>query len=131
MSAANVIKLAIGGVAAVTLLSVGACSTETVDTGKRGVTIQFGEPTGTLDEGLHFVNPFTTSVKQLSVRQLKWTSETNVYTEDVQPANVKYTLTYSLSPDKVLETYQTVGEGWADAQIPQVTLQAIKDVFIS
>ena len=129
MSAANVIKLAIGGVAAVTLLSVGACSMETVDTGKRGVTIQFGEPTGTLDEGLHFVNPFTTSVKQLSVRQLKWTSETNVYTEDVQPANVKYTLTYSLSPDKVLETYQTVGEGWADAQIPQVTLQAIKDVF--
>jgi regulator of protease activity HflC (stomatin/prohibitin superfamily) len=129
MSATTVIKAAIGGVATIVLLSIGACSMETVDTGKRGVTIQFGEPTGTLDEGLHFVNPFTTSVKQLSVRQIKWTSETSVYTEDVQPANVKYTVTYSLSPDKVLETYQNVGEGWAEAQIPQVTLQAIKDVF--
>lgn len=129
MSAANTIKLAIGGIAAVMVLSVGACSMETVDTGKRGVTVEFGKPTGTLDEGLHFINPFTTNVVQLSVQQIKWTADTSVYTKDVQPANVKFTLTYSLAPGAVKETYRQVGEGWAERQVPQVVFENIKSVF--
>ena len=129
MTPTNVIKLAAGSVVAIVLLSVGACSMETIDTGNRGVTIEFGKPTGMLDEGLHFVNPFTTNVRQLEVRQQKWTSETNVYTKDVQPADVKFTMTYSLSPNAVLETYQKVGESWSDRQLPQVAFQTIKDIF--
>lgn len=125
----TILKLVLGGVIALLVLSLGMCSAETVNTGQRGITVEYGRPTGTLGEGLHFVNPFTTSIVELSVRQLKWNAETVAYTKDVQQADVKFTVTYSLNPDKVMWVYRNVGEDWAAQIIPQVAYQAIKDVF--
>lgn len=129
MTPSTIIKTAIGAVAAITILSVGACSMTTVDTGTRGVVVKFGEPVGTFNEGLHFINPLTTEVVTIPVRQLKWNGETLAYTEDVQQADIEFSLTYSLNPESVLDTYQSIGEGWANIQVPQVVYESIKSEF--
>lgn len=125
----TMIKLGIAAVIAVILLSIAGCSMETVNTGQRGVVVTYGKPTATLGEGLHFVNPFTSSIVEMSVQRQRWQAETVAYTKDVQQADVKFTVSYSLKPNKVLWTYQNIGTEWADQLMPQVVYQSIKDVF--
>ncbi len=129
MSPSTIIKSAIAGVSLIALLSMGACSMETVGTGQRGVVVKFGEPTSTLGEGLHFVNPFTTDIVEMNVRTRPWESETIAYTEDVQQASIKFNVTYHLNPDAALDTYQRYGTNWATEQMPQVVYDSIKNVF--
>ena len=48
------------------------CGIHTVDTGHRGIKTSFGQVEGPpLTEGLYFVNPFTTSIMQMDVRDRK------------------------------------------------------------
>lgn len=117
------------GVISLLVLSVGACSATTIEAGHRGVVVNLGEATGVLGEGFHMVNPFTTDVIEMSVQQTKWDGETVAYTQDVQQADVKFTMTYSLNPDRVVATYRDVGVNWSSMLIPQVVYQATKDVF--
>lgn len=129
MQPSTIIKSIIASVGGITLLSVAGCSMTTVDTGTRGVVVKFGEPVGTFGEGLHFVNPFTTDVIPIAVRQLKWEGETLAYTEDVQQADIEFTVTYSLNPEAALSTYQSVGTDWAQTLMPQVVYESIKSEF--
>lgn len=125
----NMIKLITGGVAALLLLSLGMCSMETVENGTTGVVVSYGEATGTVEPGLHFVNPLGTKIVPISNQQIRWDSTTSAYTKDVQQADIAFTITYSLAPDKVLWTYKNIGEDWPTAIIPQVAEQSIKDVL--
>ena len=125
----NTFRIALMGIAGLTTLTAGACSMEQVNTGHRGVFVTFGKPTSQVGEGLHFFNPFTTSLIEMDVRQLKRTSETEAYTKDVQQADIKYSITYSLDPARALWTYQNVGEDWDTKLVPQVVEQSIKDVL--
>lgn len=129
MNPSTIIKLGMAAVVAIILLTIASCSMETVDTGQQGVVVTYGQPTGTVGEGLHFINPFGTKIVEMSTRQTKWDSETIAYTKDVQQASIKFTVTYSLAPGKALWMYQNVGENWPTAILPQVVEQSIKDVF--
>jgi regulator of protease activity HflC (stomatin/prohibitin superfamily) len=129
MSPSTIIKSAIAGVSLIALLSIGACSMESVGTGQRGVVVNFGNPTSTLNEGLHFINPFTTDIIPMNVRTVPWESETAAYTEDVQQANINFNVTFHLNPEAALDTYQRYGTNWANDQVPQVVYDAIKNVF--
>lgn len=107
-------------------LPLAACGQ--VDTGHRGVFVNFGHPTEVVSEGLHWYNPWSYDLDQVDVRQIKWESETETYTKDVQQARVKFALTYHLDPAKVLQVYSTVGKDWAGTIIPQIVQQSIKNV---
>lgn len=107
--------------------SLAACGQ--VDTGHRGVFVNYGKPTGTAGEGLHWYNPITTDLVQVDTRTLAWESQTDIYTKDVQQARVSFKLTYHLNPGKVMSVYQTVGTDWAATLIPQVVQQSIKNVM--
>jgi len=124
-----VFKYAILGVAGIMTLGLATCSMETVDTGHRGVFVTYGKPTSQVSEGLHFYNPLTTDLVEMDVRQLKSTKQTSAYTQDVQQAAIRYSLTFSLDPDQAMRVYQTVGTDWPSQLVPQVVEQTIKDVF--
>lgn len=106
-------------------ISLAACGQ--VDTGHRGIFVNYGKPTGQVGEGLQWYNPITTDLIQLDVRQLAWESQTDIYTKDVQQARVTFKLTYHLDPGKVMDVYQGVGEEWAATIVPQVVQQAVKN----
>ncbi len=109
------------------LLSLAACGQ--VDTGHRGVFVNFGHADEVVGEGLHWYNPWSYDLEQVDVRQIKWESTTETYTKDVQQATIKFALTYHLDPKAVLNVYANVGTEWAETLIPQVVQQSIKNVI--
>jgi prohibitin 2 len=107
-------------------LPLAACGQ--VDTGHRGVFVNFGHPTEVVGEGLHWYNPWSYDLDQVDVRQIKWESTTETYTKDVQQATIRFALTYHLDPARVLNVYANVGKDWAATMVPQVVEQNIKNV---
>lgn len=108
-------------------LALGACAE--VPTGQRGVETSFGKIVDTHSEGLVWYNVMTNDVVLMNVQQIKNEAETQAYTKDVQQADIKFAITYSLDPSAVKTVYATVGEDWSNKLVPQVVEQSIKDVF--
>ena len=115
--------------ASVLALSLTACGE--VPTGHRGIWVNYGKPTGTVSEGLHWYNPWSYDLEVMNVKQKKWESQTEAYTLDVQQATIQFALTYQLDPNKALWMIQNVGrdDEWPSAIVPQVVEQSIKDVI--
>lgn len=112
------------------ILSLTGCGFEIVDTGNRGVETTFGEVVGEpLSEGMHFYNPFTSAITEMSVRTQVTTEEAIAYTKDVQKAQVKYSVNYNLDPSAVLNIYKTVGEYWEQKLVAQAVPSIMKNVI--
>ena len=110
-------------------LLVTSCGFEVVDTGRRGVLTRFGKVTGEpLDEGLHFYNPITSNIVELSVREEKIEDNTLAFTRDTQTVAISYSLTFNPSPTKIGVLYQNLGREWADKIVKPLVLQSVKDV---
>lgn len=106
---------------------LGSCSFKTVEPGHRGVKVTFGKPHAeSLSEGLYFVNPFTSRLVELDVRQQKWEAKTAAYTKDVQQAQITFVLTYGLSSTDAHLVYREVGSDWADKLVAQVVEEEVK-----
>lgn len=127
MTMAQIVKLSVGGVAALFLLVTGCEGMQTVKTGNRGVKITFGhvDPLP-LTEGLYFINPFTTHVAQMNIQTLKWDTFTEAYTKDVQKSTIHFAANYSLDPSYATEMFRTVGQDWPRVLLPQVINEEIK-----
>lgn len=108
---------------------IGSCSSVTiVETGHRGVKTVFGKVDGDpLPEGIYFTSPFTTSIHQMDIRTQKIEDKTEIYTKDVQTANVKYAVNYSVKGDRAGELFKTVGITYAEKLIPQAVQGALKN----
>lgn len=106
---------------------LGACSLKTVEPGHRGVKVTFGKPHAeSLPEGLYFINPFTSRLVEMDVRQQKWEAKTAAYTKDVQQAQISFVLTYGLSATEAHAVYREVGTDWAEKLVAQVVEEEIK-----
>lgn len=93
------------------MLSITACGFEVVDTVYRGIETRFGAVQGEpLLEGLHFYNPFTSSIKEYSVQQEKWSSTTPIFTKDTQRVDVEFAVVYFADPKSVHILYRDVGK---------------------
>jgi regulator of protease activity HflC (stomatin/prohibitin superfamily) len=126
----NIVKLIVGGIAALLMIVLVSCSITTVDTGQRGVKVRFGEVQGeALPEGLYFVNPLTTNIIEMDTRVQKWEASAQGYTRDVQQADVRFVLNYRLDPMKAHTIYQQIGKDWAGKLVGQVVVEDIKREF--
>lgn len=95
----------------ITALTLTGCGFEVVDTGHRGIETRFGEVVGQpLPEGLHFYNPFTSGIREYSVRQETWSAKTDIFTKDTQNVNVSFSVTYYPDPKFVNEFYVQYGD---------------------
>lgn len=101
-----------------------------VDAGHTGVKKTLGKVSEeNYTSGLYIVFPLTTSMIQMDNRIMRMDDETAVYSKDVQQAQVKYTLNYSLTPQSSVTMYTTVGIDWAAKLIPQVVTSSMKNVI--
>jgi regulator of protease activity HflC (stomatin/prohibitin superfamily) len=103
--------IAVGGIALTLLVGLTLLkSCVTVNPGERGVVIKLGKvQDGILDEGIHPVIPFITSVKTLNVRIQKTDIETSAGTKDLQSVNTNLALNWYIEPTQVNKVYQQIG----------------------
>ena len=106
-----------------------ASSFYTIDQGERGVLLRFGKVIGVEDSGLHFKIPFVDAVKKMTVRTVKWTLPTAVYSKDIQGAEVKISLNFHLNPSSVGSIYANAGLSYDEKLILPQLLSVSKDVF--
>lgn len=112
---------------ALTILS--GCGCETVDTGRRGIKTRYGAIQGDpLPEGLYWYNPFTTSIKELSVQEVKLEEKTTCFTKDTQQVVLDFAITYSPDTTKIGVLYQKYGTDWAEKIVKPVVVGSLKDV---
>ena len=110
-------------------LSVVGGSYYTIDQGERGVLLRWGKVIGVEDSGLHFKIPFVDTVKKMTVRTIKWTLPTAVYSKDIQGAEVKISLNFHLNPASVGDIYANAGMSYDEKLILPQLLSVSKDVF--
>lgn len=80
-----------------------------IDSTEIGVIKTFGEISGTIDEGLHFVNPFTDKVTTYDLRVHVKEASFASYTKDAQPLTAAIEYQYELDPAYVMEVAQKYG----------------------
>lgn len=108
--------------------SFGMAACSEVPVGSKGISVTQGTLNGVEEAGLVWHGPLT-DIIPMSIQTVKWEAKTSTYTKDVQQADVAYTVSYRLDPGAVRKTYETYGEAWATAIIPQVVEESIKSSF--
>lgn len=82
-----------------------------VNAGERGVLMRLGRiQEGVLDEGFHFVLPFVTSVKTLSVRVQRSDIKAQAASRDLQDVTTELALNWHIEPSKVNTVFQRIGD---------------------
>ena len=101
-----------------------------VDAGHTGVKKTLGKvDPDAYPPGVYIVVPVMSSIAQMDNRVMKMEEGTAVYTKDVQQAQIKYALNYSLDAATTVKMYTEVGVYWADKLIPQVVTSSMKNVI--
>lgn len=114
------------------MLSIGfyGCGFEVVDVGNRGIRIELGKVIGDpLTEGLYFYNPFTSQIKEISVREEKREGKAECFTKDTQHVSVNFTFTYYPDPTQIGAIYKQFGETWESKIIDPAILGSMKDAI--
>lgn len=85
-------------------------SAETVGAGERGVKLRFDAVQDqTLDEGLHFVNPFFEKIKKVDVKTQILEVTASSASKDLQSVNTSIAINYNVVPDEAANLYQDTG----------------------
>lgn len=117
-------------VALLCTLTLTGCGVQTVDQGNTGVKKTLGKvQADPLPADIYFYNPFTTSIIEMDNHVQKIEDKTNVYTKDVQQADISFAINYSLKPDYSVKMYSTIGQDWEKVIIPQVISGVMKNVI--
>lgn len=101
-----------------------------VDAGHTGVKKTLGKvDKDPYPPGVYIVIPIMSSITQLDNRVMKMEDQTAVYTKDVQQAQIRYALNYSLDAPASVKMYTEVGGYWAEKLIPQIVTSSMKNVI--
>ena len=123
------VKLIVWGVIALVFVLTFFSSCTIIDPGNRGVVIRMGavQTNNVLNEGLHFVLPFITSVKEFNVRTLKDEIACSAASRDLQEISAHVAINWHPDVSKVSEIYQKLGK--RDAVITNIIQPAMNEVF--
>jgi len=101
-----------------------------IDAGHRGVKKVWGEVEDkALVEGFYFYNPFSTDIEEISVRESKYASKTESYTNDTQNVELSYEVNWRPEIGAITNLYKEQGLDYATVLIPQVVDKSIKEVI--
>lgn len=101
-----------------------------VGVGERGVKVTLGKVSPqSYTEGIHLITPFISKIKTMDVKTQKKYISTDVYTKDIQQANISYVVNYNLQPQNAHNMYREVGVGYVDTVLLPVVEGTIKDVI--
>lgn len=118
--------------AAIIGLTVLLGSWYTIDAGERGVILRNGAVSGVAQPGLGFKVPLIDDVVGISVqtKKIEW-EKVAAYSKDQQPAEMKVSVNYRLSADKVAEIYTQFGseDGVVERLIAPRVQEELKTIF--
>lgn len=97
-----------------------------VGAGQRGVVLQFGKVSRTMDEGLSFRTPFVEKVVVMDVKTQKHEAKANSASKDLQTINATVAVNYSLNPAFVGDIYKTIGKNYEITVIDPAIQESIK-----
>lgn len=104
---------ALAGVGFIVLLFVGVVlllmSVTQIGATQRGVVTLFGKVQGTVDPGLHFLNPFA-DVHKFDVQTQKESTDATAASKDLQDVSTSVALNYNVNPNGVVGLYLAVGD---------------------
>ncbi|WP_042375535.1 prohibitin family protein [Neobacillus jeddahensis] len=122
-------KSIIGGLIALIIIVLGFASATTVESGNRGVLLQFGAVKPTiLTEGLHFKLPFIQTVQQVEVRVQKEESSQTAASKDLQMVTANVAVNYSVDPGSVNTLYQEIGLDYRSRIVDPAIAESLKAV---
>ena len=82
-----------------------------INAGERGVVMRFGQvQQEVLNEGIHFVVPIVTAVKNMSVRVQRSDVNAQAASKDLQDVTTEVALNWHIDPAQVNIVYQRVGD---------------------
>jgi prohibitin 1 len=82
-----------------------------VNAGERGVVMRLGRvQDGVLDEGFHFILPFITSVKTMTVRVQRSDIKAQAASKDLQDVTTEMALNWHIEPTKANTVFQQLGD---------------------
>ena len=101
-----------------------------VGVGERGVKVTLGQTSPVaLDEGVHFVMPFISTIKKLDVKTVKSSIITMAQSKDIQQAKITYVINYNLQPDNAPKMWRKVGKNYVDIIVMPTVEGILKDVI--
>jgi regulator of protease activity HflC (stomatin/prohibitin superfamily) len=99
-----------------------------VNAGQRGVVMRFGQVQDTvLGEGIHFLIPVVTSVKNLNVRVQKNSFESDAASKDLQKITTELAVNWHIEPTKVNRVFQNIGD--EDNIVSGIMTPAVSEVL--
>lgn len=115
----------------ITLLALtNGCGMEQVDEGYRGIKTRFGSIQGQpLAPGLHFYNPITSDIYEVSVLETKLEAQESCFTADTQTVIVQYALTYYPLQSSIGDIHSQFGRDWSEKIISPLVRSSIKDAI--
>lgn len=107
-------------------LTLGGCAT--VDTGYRGVVLNWGKPSGEIKtEGITFVMPFSgVEIVPMNVQTVADSIETSAASKDLQSVKTKVTVNYHLDPAKVENIYDRLRTDYQARVIDPTVHESVK-----
>lgn len=98
-----------------------------VGPGERGVVTMLGKVTGSvLEEGPHFVWPFITSVKKISIRIQKDEVQAEAATKDMQYITTSVIVNWQMMSSNVADTFRNIGD--ERAILERILIPAVNEV---
>jgi regulator of protease activity HflC (stomatin/prohibitin superfamily) len=123
------LKLAMIGVGILVgiILAVNMLSFFTViESGERGLLMQFGTIKGIYDPGLHFQIPIFNTVIKMDVRTQKSQVQVNAASKDLQSITSTVALNYHIDPLKIDKLYQQIGVQYEERIIAPAIQESVK-----
>lgn len=110
------------------LVFVLASGCSMVEPGERGVRVWFGHITAEPQTpGMYLWVPIFGQLNKIDIQVQKSEVETSAQSKDLQPITVKVAINWSLSPDKVVDIYSTLGN--EDDIYARIISPAVSEVF--
>lgn len=112
------------------LVFLSSCGFEIVDDGNVGVKKTMGKiEKDEYQPGIHFYNPFTTSIFEMDIRERAYTDNLSGYSEDNQIINAEFKANFRPDSKMMAELYISQGENYANILLPQRVGGALKEVL--
>lgn len=101
-----------------------------VGVGERGVKVTLGQTSPVaLEEGVHFVMPFISTVKKMNVKTVKANIATMAQSKDIQQARIVYVVNYNLQPENAPKVWRTVGRDYVSVVVMPTVEGIVKDTI--
>ncbi len=98
----------------------------TIQSQQVGIVTHFGRIAGTIGEGLHFINPFTTEIVKMDITTQKESVDASASSKDLQSVTTQVSLNFNLEKDFIADIYRDLNTSYIDRVIAPSIQEAVK-----